>query len=60
MKKFLAPIMLRFKETDALLETMEFLWQFEDKKIASDLREMVNRAEMQIARELIRRNVKFW
>jgi len=60
MKKFLAPIMLRFKETDALLETMEFLWQFEDKKLASDLREMVDRAEMQIARELIRRNVKFW
>ena len=60
MKKFLAPIMLRFKETDALLETMEFLWQFEDKKLASDLRELVDRAEMQIARELIRRNVKFW
>lgn len=60
MRKFFAPIVLRFKDTDALLDTMDFFNQFEDKDLEPDLRELVERGSMQVARELIRRNVRFW
>ena len=58
--KFFAPIVLRFKDTDALLDTMEFFDQFEDKDLEPHLRELVEQGSMQVARELIRRNVRFW
>ena len=60
MRKFFAPIVLRFKDTDALLDTMDFFDQFEDKDLEPSLRELVERGSMQVARELIRRNVRFW
>jgi hypothetical protein len=60
MRKFFAPIVLRFKDTDALLDTMDFFNQFEDKDLEPDLRELVERGSMQVARELIRRKVRFW
>jgi hypothetical protein len=60
VRKFLAPIVLRFKDTDALLDTMGFFNQFEDKDLEPDLRELVERGSMQVARELIRRKVRFW
>jgi hypothetical protein len=60
VRKFLAPIVLRFKDTDALLDTMDFFNQFEDKDLEPNLRELVERGSMQVARELIRRKVRFW
>ena len=60
MRKFFAPIVLRFKDTGALLDTMDFFNQFEDKDLDPDLRELVERGSMQVARELIRRKVRFW
>jgi hypothetical protein len=60
MRKFFAPILLRFKDTDALLETMNFFNQFDDVDLDPSLRELVVRGSMQVARELIRRNVRFW
>jgi hypothetical protein len=60
MRKFFAPIVLRFKDTDALLDTMDFFEQFEDVDLEPRLRELVERGSMQVARELVRRNVRFW
>ncbi len=60
MRKFFAPIVLRFKDTDALLDTMDFFNRFEDKDLDPDLRELVEQGSMQVARELIRRKVRFW
>ena len=60
MRKFFAPIVLRFKDTDSLLDTMAFFDQFEDVDLDTDLREMVDRGSMQVARELVRRKVRFW
>jgi hypothetical protein len=60
MRKFFAPIVLRFKDTDALLDTMDFFNRFDGVDLEPRLREMVYRGSMQVARELIRRNVRFW
>jgi hypothetical protein len=60
MRKFFAPIVLRFKDTDALLDTMDFFDQFEDKDLETDLRKLVDDGSMLVARELIRRKVRFW
>jgi len=60
MRKFFAPIVLRFKDTDALLDTMDFFNRFDGVDLEPRLREMVDRGSMQVARELIRRNVRFW
>jgi len=60
MRQLFAPIILRFKDTDALLDTMDFFNRFEDVELEPRLRKLVERGEMQVARELIRRNVRFW
>lgn len=60
MRKFFAPIILRFKDTDALLDTMNFFRRFDDVDLEPCLRKLVERGEMQVARELIRRKVRFW
>ena len=60
MRQFFAPIILRFKDTDALLDTMDFFNRFEDVELEPRLCKLVGRGEMQVARELIRRNVRFW
>ena len=60
MRQFFAPIILRFKDTDALLDTMDFFNRFEDVELEPRLRKLVERGEMQVARELIRRKVRFW
>jgi hypothetical protein len=59
-RQMIAPLVLRFKDTDALLDTMSFFGQFEDVELEPDLREMVDRGSMQVARELVRRKVRFW
>lgn len=60
MRKFFAPIILRFKDTDALLDTMDFFQRFDGVDLEPRLRELVDRGSMQVARELIRRQVRFW
>jgi hypothetical protein len=60
MRKFFAPIVLRFKDTDSLLDTLDFFDQFEDKDLETDLRKLVDDGSMLVARELIRRKVRFW
>ena len=59
-RQIFAPIVLRFKDTDTLLDTMNFFGRFEDVELEPRLRKLVDRGEMQVARELIRRNVRFW
>lgn len=60
MRKFFAPVILRFKDTDALLDTMDFFQRFDGVDLEPRLRELVDRGSMQVARELIRRQVRFW
>ena len=60
MRKFFAPIILRFRDTDALLDTMDFFNRFDDVDLEPRLREIVERGSMLVARELIRRKVRFW
>jgi hypothetical protein len=59
-RQFFAPILLRFKDTDALLETMDFFNRFDGVDLEPHLRELVDRGSMQVAHELIRRKVRFW
>lgn len=60
VRQFFAPIVLRFKDTDALLDTMDFFNRFDDVDLEPRLRKLVERGSMQVARELIRRNTRFW
>jgi hypothetical protein len=60
MLKFFAPIILRFKDTDDLLDTMGFFMRYDDVDLEPRQRELVERGSMQVARELIRRKVRFW
>ena len=60
MRQFFAPIILRFKDTDALLATMKLFERLDRANLESTLRKQVDRVHMQVARELVRRNVRFW
>jgi hypothetical protein len=59
-RKLIAPIVLRFKDTDSLLDAMDML-----ERSYCNPKSTVSKAELEfgmrvIARELIRRKVIFW
>ena len=60
VRKLIAPIVLRFKDTDSLIAAMDML-----ERSHSNPKSPVSNAELEsamivIARELIRRKVIFW
>ena len=55
-RKLFAPITIRYLDTDDLQETLSMLGMVEREKIGPTLA----RTEKLIARELIRRGVRFW
>jgi len=60
VRKLVAPIVLRFKDTDSLIAAMDLL-----ERSHSNPKSPVSKAELEsamiiIARELIRRKVVFW
>lgn len=57
-RRFIAPIVLRFKETDGLIAAMDLLERGRDRGAVSKAE--IDRAMLVIARELIRRKVVFW
>jgi len=62
IKLFFAPISVRFFETDALIETMRFLDMCDRNKLDNDkkLADFTDRTQLVIAKELIRRKIRFW
>ena len=60
IKLFFAPITVRFFETDALIETMQFLDMCDRDRLEGDLAKFTDRTQLIIAKELIRRKVRFW
>ena len=57
-RRFIAPIALRFKETNGLIAAMDMLERGRDRHVVS--RTEIDTAMLLIARELIRRKVIFW
>lgn len=57
-RRFIAPIVLRFKETDGLIAAMDMLKRGRDRHVVS--KDEIDKAMLLIARELIRRKVIFW
>ncbi len=60
IKLLLAPITVRFFATDVLIETMQFLNMCDRTKLDTDLAKFADRFQLIIAKELIRRKVRFW
>lgn len=55
-----APLIIRFKDTEALEETLAFLDACDQSKLEPDLVKFVNRTQFIIAKELLRRGVRIW
>jgi hypothetical protein len=60
IRQFFAPITLRFFATDGLIETMQFLDLCDRSKLDKSTAKFADRTQMLIAKELIRRKVRFW
>jgi hypothetical protein len=60
IKLLLAPITVRFFATDGLIETMQFLDMCDRTKLDTDLAKFADRTQLILAKELIRRKVRFW
>lgn len=60
VRMMLAPITVRFFATDGLIETMQFLDMCDRDKLDADLAKFADRTQLVIAKELIRRKVRFW
>lgn len=60
IRLFFAPITIRFFETDALIETMTFLDRCDRTKLEKSLADFTDRTQLIIAKELVRRKVRFW
>lgn len=56
----LAPITMRFIKTDDLINTMSLLDMCDNDKLDADTAKFAHRTQMRIAKELVRRNVRFW
>lgn len=56
----LAPLIIRFKDTEALEETLEFLGMCDKTKLEPRLVKFVDRTQFIIAKELLRRGVRIW
>lgn len=57
-RRLIAPIVLRFKDTDGLIAAMDLLERGRDRHVLSKVE--IDTAMLLIARELIRRKVVFW
>ena len=57
-RRLIAPFLLRFKDTDGLIEALTFLERGRDRHVVSQAE--IDTAMLLIARELIRRRVVFW
>ncbi len=55
-----APLIIRFKDTEALQETMDFLDACDKTKLDAKLVKFVDRTQFIIAKELLRRGVRIW
>lgn len=60
IKLFFAPVTIRFFKMDALIETMQFLDLCDRNKLEKRLADFTDRTQLIIAKELIRRKVRFW
>lgn len=60
IRYILAPFIIRFKGTDALEETLEFLNMCDKNKLDDRLAKFVDRTQFIIAKELLRRGVRIW
>ena len=60
IRMFFAPLIIRFKDTDALQETMDFLDACDKTKLDDRLVKFVDRTQFIIAKELLRRGVRIW
>lgn len=55
-----APLIIRFKDTEALEETLDFLDMCDKSKLEPRLAKFVDRTQFIIAKELLRRGVRIW
>lgn len=55
-----APIIIRFKPTEDLEATLDFLDMCDKDKLEPDLVKFVDRTQFIIAKELLRRGVRIW
>lgn len=55
-----APLIIRFKDTEALEETLDFLDMCDKSKLEPRLVKFVDRTQFIIAKELLRRGVRIW
>lgn len=55
-----APLIIRFKPTDDLEETLNFLDMCDKTKLEPRLVKFVDRTQFIIAKELLRRGVRIW
>ena len=60
LRQAIAPITLRFVDTNGLMETMNFLDMANRDKLEASTLKFMDRTQMLIAKELIRRGVPFW
>lgn len=60
LRMALAPLAVRFFPTDSLIETMNFLGLCDHDKLDKSTSKFARRTEFVIAKELIRRKVRFW
>ena len=60
IRQIFAPLIIRFKPTDALQETLDFLDACDKTKLDAKLVKFVDRTQFIIAKELLRRGVRIW
>lgn len=60
IRMFFAPLIIRFKPTEDLEATLDFLDMCDKSKLEPDLVKFVDRTQLIIAKELLRRGVRIW
>ena len=60
LKKLLSPITVRFLSTEDIIETMEFVDMFNRDELDSSILETIDRTNIIMGKELLRRKVIFW
>lgn len=60
IRSFFPALIIRFRSTEALEETMAFLALCNKDKLEKRLADKVDRIQFTIAKELLRRGVRIW
>lgn len=60
IRSFFPALIIRFRSTEALEETMAFLALCDKDKLEQRLADKVDRIQFIIAKELLRRGVRIW